>query len=119
MDYEVFVVGRIKEAYDQGMGWEQATVDGVARTGRIVSAAAVLLAISLFAVVTSGVTFVRMFGLGTGLAIVVDATLVRGVLLPAAMRLTKDAAWWAPRWLRRAHRRVGIGEEQPQVISMG
>lgn len=119
MDYEVFVVGRIREAYDQGVGWERATVDGVARTGRIVSAAAVLLAISLFAVVTSGVTFVRMFGLGTGLAIVVDATLVRGVLLPAAMRLTKDAAWWAPRWLRRAHRRVGIGEEQPQVISMG
>ncbi|MDQ0381754.1 MMPL family transporter [Amycolatopsis thermophila] len=110
MDYEVFVVSRIKEAHDRGLDPREAVVHGLSRTGRIVSAAALLLAISVFAFGTSGVSFIQMFGLGTGLAILIDATLVRGVLLPAGMRLLGRYAWWAPKPLRRLHDRVGVAE---------
>ena len=118
MDYEVFVVSRIKEAHDHGLGVREAVVHGLSRTGRIVSAAAVLLAVSVFAFGTSGVSFIQMFGLGTGLAILIDATLVRGVLLPASMRLLGRYAWWAPKPLRRLHDRVGVTEtaKEPATV---
>jgi RND superfamily putative drug exporter len=110
MDYEVFVISRIKEAHDAGAGPREAVVHGLSRSGRIISAAAVLLSISLFAFGTSGVSFIQMFGIGTGLAVLLDATLVRGVLLPAGMRLLGRHAWWAPAPLRRLHDRVGLAE---------
>jgi RND superfamily putative drug exporter len=110
MDYEVFVISRIKEAHDRGAGSREAVVHGLSRSGRIVSAAAMLLAISLFAFGTSGVSFIQMFGLGTGLAVLLDATLVRGVLLPAGMRALGRYAWWAPGPLRRLHNRIGVTE---------
>lgn len=113
MDYEVFVISRIKDAHDAGAGPREAVVHGLARSGRIVSAAAVLLSISLFAFATSGVSFIQMFGLGTGLAVLLDATLVRGVLLPAGMRLLGRHAWWAPAPLRRLHDRIGVTEAPP------
>jgi putative drug exporter of the RND superfamily len=112
MDYEVFVISRIKEAHDHGAGAGEAVVHGLSHSGRIVSAAAVLLSISLFAFGTSGVSFIQMFGLGTGLAVLLDATLVRGVLLPAGMRLLGRRAWWAPGPLRRLHDRVGLTEAE-------
>ncbi len=68
------------------------------------------MAVTFFAFGTSKVSFIQMFGIGTGLAILVDATLIRGVLVPAFMRLAGDANWWAPPRLRRLHRRIGIGE---------
>ena len=74
------------------------------RTGRIVTTAAALLAVTFFAFGTSKVSFIQMFGLGTGLAILIDATLIRGVLVPAFMRLAGDANWWSPAPLRRLHR---------------
>jgi RND superfamily putative drug exporter len=112
MDYEVFVISRIKEAHDRGAGPREAVVQGLSRSGRIVSAAAVLLSISLFAFGTSGVSFIQMFGLGTGLAVLLDATLVRGVLLPAGMCLLGRHAWWAPAPLRRLHDRIGLTEAE-------
>ncbi|HEX6578982.1 MAG TPA: MMPL family transporter, partial [Jiangellaceae bacterium] len=93
MDYEMFVMSRIKEQYDAGSSIEEATRHGLAHTGRIVTTAAALIAVSFFAFVTSQVSFIQMFGLGAGLAILIDATLVRGVLLPASMRLLGPASW--------------------------
>lgn len=113
MDYEVFVMGRVKEMRDLGMGNEEALVHGLAHTGRIVSTAAALIAISFFAFLVSSVSFIQFFGLGTGLAILIDATLIRGVLVPASIRLLGEWAWWAPRPLRAVHRRFGLSEAVP------
>jgi RND superfamily putative drug exporter len=110
MDYEVFVMSRIKEMHDGGAGLREAVTEGLARSGRIVSMAAVILAVSFFAFGTSSVSFIQLFGLGSGLAVLIDATLIRGVLVPAAMRLLGRAAWWAPRPLRRLHEVVGLSE---------
>ena len=113
MDYEVFVTSRVKELHDAGESTEDAVVHGLGHTGRIVSAAAVLLAVGFFAFGTAKVSFMQMFGLGSGLAILIDAIAVRGVLLPAAMRLLGRAAWYAPGPLRRFHDRFGISESGP------
>ncbi len=110
MDYEVFLLGRIKEYHDAGADTATAVAAGLERTGRIVTTAAALLAITMFAFVSSRVSFIQMFGLGTGLAIVLDATLVRGVLVPALMRLMGRYNWWAPAPLRRLHARIGLTE---------
>nr|WP_180218734.1 MMPL family transporter [Streptomyces albus] len=110
MDYEVFVTSRIKELHDAGAGDREAVTGGLSRTGRIVTMAAGLLAVSFFAFATSQVSFIQMFGLGSGLAILIDAVAVRGVLVPAAMRLLGRAAWYAPGPLRRLHSRVGLSE---------
>ncbi|MEU9606004.1 MMPL family transporter [Streptomyces sp. NPDC048057] len=116
MDYEVFVTSRIKELHDQGAGNESAVVDGLGHTGRIVSAAACLLAVSFLAFGTAEVSFMQMFGLGTGLAILIDAVAVRGVLLPAAMRLLGRSAWYAPGPLRGFHARFGLSEGDPAPV---
>ncbi|RZS40975.1 RND superfamily putative drug exporter [Herbihabitans rhizosphaerae] len=113
MDYEVFVISRIKEARDAGASTVDAVTGGLSHTGRIVTTAAALLAVSFFAFGTSGVSFIQMFGIGSGLAILIDATLLRGILVPAAIRLLGDAAWWSPRPLRRLHGRFGISETAP------
>lgn len=110
MDYEVFLLSRIKELHDTGQGNVEAVAGGLARTGRIVTTAAALLAVTFIAFGLSRVSFIKMFGLGTALAIVMDATLVRGVLVPSFMRLAGDANWWAPAPLRRLHRHLGVSE---------
>ena len=110
MDYEVFVLSRIKELHDAGASNNEAVVGGLARTGRIVTTAAGLLAVTFFAFGLSKVSFIQMFGIGTGIAIVVDATLIRGIVVPAFMRLAGDANWWAPPRLRRIHSRIGATE---------
>ncbi|MBB5935007.1 MMPL family transporter [Streptomyces zagrosensis] len=113
MDYEVFVTSRIKELHDQGEDNESAVVNGLGHTGRIVSAAAVLLAVSFFAFGTAKLSFMQMFGLGSGLAILIDAIAIRGVLVPAAMRLLGRSAWYAPRPLKKLHERFGLSEGTP------
>jgi RND superfamily putative drug exporter len=110
MDYEVFLISRVKELHDAGMPTHDAVVHGLARTGRIVSTAAALLAVSFFAFASSNVSFIQFFGLGTGLAILLDATLVRGILVPASFRLFGERSWYAPGPLRRFHNRFGISE---------
>jgi len=111
MDYEVFLLSRIKETYDATGDNTTAVAVGLERTGRLVTAAAVLIAVVWISFVTSGVTFIKMLGLGMALAVIVDATLVRGVLVPAFMRLAGDWNWWAPKPLRRLHQRIGVSEE--------
>ncbi|MET0145609.1 MAG: MMPL family transporter [Ilumatobacteraceae bacterium] len=115
MDYEVFMLSRIEEEHDRTGDNDEAVALGLERTGRIVTAAAVLLSVTFFAFATSGVSFIVMFGLGLGLAVLMDAFVIRGTLVPAFMTLAGEANWWAPGPLRRLHRRLGIrdGEHQP------
>lgn len=110
MDYEVFLLSRIKEEYDLVGNNEKAVALGLERTGSIITAAALLLSITFFAFGTSGVSFIKMFGIGLGLAVLMDATIVRAFLVPAFMRLAGDANWWAPAPLRRFHDRYGLKE---------
>jgi RND superfamily putative drug exporter len=114
MDYEVFLTSRIKELHDAGAGDLGAVTEGLARTGRIVSTAAGLLAVSFFAFGTADVSFLQFFGLGCGLAVLVDALLIRGILVPAAMRILGPHAWTAPGPLRRLHDRIGLSEAEPE-----
>ena len=113
MDYEVFVLSRIKEQHDEGVGLRQSVTMGLARSGRIVSMAAVILSVSFFAFGTSSVSFLQLFGLGSGLAVLIDATLIRGVLVPAGLRLLGGRAWWSPGPLRSLHSRIGFTESSP------
>jgi len=110
MDYEVFLLSRIKERHDAGEPSTVAVPDGMSRSGRIVSTAASLLAVSFFAFGTSTVSFLQLFGVGSGLAILIDATLIRAVLVPAAMRVLGRAAWWAPGPMRRFSTRLALEE---------
>jgi RND superfamily putative drug exporter len=110
MDYEVFLLSRIKEEHDATGDTVAAVALGLERTGRIVTTAAALLAIVFIAFATSKVSFLKLFGVGTALAILVDATLIRALLVPAFMRLAGRANWWAPAPLRRLHARVGLRE---------
>ncbi|MEU7335579.1 MMPL family transporter [Streptomyces sp. NPDC007074] len=113
MDYEVFVTSRIKELHESGEDNESAVANGLGHTGRIVSAAACLLAVSFFAFGTAKLSFMQMFGLGSGLAVLIDAVAVRGILVPAAMRVLGRSAWYAPTFLRRFHARYGLSEGGP------
>jgi putative drug exporter of the RND superfamily len=113
MDYEVFVTSRIKELHDLGEDNESAVTNGLGHTGRIVTAAACLLAVSFFAFGTAKLSFMQLFGLGSGLAILIDAVAVRGILVPAAMRLLGRSAWYAPGFLRKFHGRFGLSEVGP------
>ncbi|MFG2994153.1 MMPL family transporter [Streptomyces sp. NPDC048257] len=100
VDYEVFVLARIKEAHDTGQDNATSIVSGMARTGGIVTTAGALLAFTLLSFGTSQVSLLQFFGIGAGLGVLLDATLVRGVLVPALMRLAGGLNWWAPPLLR-------------------
>jgi uncharacterized membrane protein YdfJ with MMPL/SSD domain len=109
-DYGVFLLGRIKELHDSGVPNEEAVAVGLQRTGRIVTFAAMLLFIAIGAFVTSQIIFIKQLGFGTAMAVLVDATLVRALLVPALMRMLGDWNWWAPAPLARLHRRFGLEE---------
>jgi len=108
MDYEVIVLSRIKELHDQGLDNRAAVTEGLARSGRIVTTAAALIAITLFALGTATVSFLQLFGIGAGFAVIIDATLVRAVLVPACQRMLGRAAWYAPAPLRRLRTRIAL-----------
>ncbi|GAA4460297.1 MMPL family transporter [Phytohabitans houttuyneae] len=101
MDYEVFLLSRIKEEYDRTGDNERAIATGLGRTGGLITAAALLLAVSFAAFGASGMSFLKLMGIGLALAVLMDATVIRGLLVPAFMRLAGDANWWAPAPLRR------------------
>jgi uncharacterized membrane protein YdfJ with MMPL/SSD domain len=107
-DYEVFVIARIKEAHDDGLGNREAIALGIERTGRIVTAAALLFCVAIGALTTSDLFFTKQLGLGAALAVAVDATIVRALLVPSLMALMGDWNWWAPGPLRRLHQRIGL-----------
>ena len=110
MDYEVFLVSRIREFWlaSGAADNDESVARGIARTGRVVTAAALIMSISFAALIASNVSFMRMFGLGLTLAVLVDATLVRMVLVPAFMHVLGRRNWWAPAPLERIHQRIGL-----------
>jgi len=112
-DYGVFLLTRIKEAHDAGAPNEEAVALGLERTGRIVTFAALLFMIAIGAFATSEIIFIKQLGVGTALAVLIDATIVRALLVPSLMRLLGDRNWWAPRPLARLHRRIGLSESGP------
>ncbi|MFY9918669.1 MAG: MMPL family transporter [Mycobacterium sp.] len=121
MDYEVFLVSRIREYWLSLPGKTRADNDeavalGLARTGRVVTAAAVVMSISFAALMAAQVSFMRMFGVGLTLAILVDATLVRMALVPAFMHVLGRWNWWAPKPLAKLHERIGISESTDDLI---
>ena len=101
MDYEVFLLSRIKEEHEAGSTNIESVATGLQRSARIITAAALLLAIVFAAFVTSGVTSIKTLGFGVAFAILLDATLVRALLVPALMRLFGELNWWAPKALKR------------------
>lgn len=121
MDYEVFLISRIREYWLSLPGKTRADNDeavalGLARTGRVVTAAALVMSISFAALIAAHVSFMRMFGVGLTLAILVDATLVRMLLVPAFMHVLGRWNWWAPKPLARLHERIGISESGGDLI---
>ena len=112
MDYEVFLLSRIKEEYDQGGDNDVSIVDGIDRTGPLVSAAALLLTVTFLATATSSLSFLKLFGLGLAVAVLVDAFIVRITLVPALMAIAGRWNWWAPAPLRRFHDRWGLPETE-------
>jgi RND superfamily putative drug exporter len=114
MDYEVFLLSRIRERYDITGDNTAAVADGLQRTGGLITSAALLLIIVVAAFSASGIIFIKLLGVGMVIALVVDATVVRVLLVPATMRLLGSANWWAPRPLRRLYARYGIKESDGQ-----
>ncbi|MFI8773449.1 MMPL family transporter [Gordonia sp. NPDC062954] len=114
MDYEVFLLGRIREEWLASQRTradsDHAVAVGLARTGRVVTAAALLMSIVFAGIAASEVSFMRMFGVGLTLAVLMDATIIRMLLVPAFMRLAGRANWWAPGPLRQLHDRIGLSE---------
>jgi len=101
MDYELFLLSRIREEHLAGKTNVESVAIGLQRSARIITAAAVLLAVVFGAFVTSGVTSIKTMGFGVALAVMLDATIVRGLLVPALMRLFGENNWWAPKWMQR------------------
>ncbi|HEX3562310.1 MAG TPA: MMPL family transporter, partial [Solirubrobacterales bacterium] len=109
-DYGVFLLSRIKEAHDSGESSSEAVAVGLERTGRIVTAAALLFAIAVGVFATSQIVFIKENFIGVALAVLIDASLIRALLVPSLMELLGDWNWWAPKPLRRLHQRFGLSD---------
>jgi uncharacterized membrane protein YdfJ with MMPL/SSD domain len=109
-DYAVFLISRIKEIRDSGVGDRESVALGLQRTGRVVTAAALLFCIAMGAFATSRIVIIKELGIGTALAVALDATIVRALLVPSLMALLGKWNWWAPGPLRRLHERIGVRE---------
>ncbi len=116
-DYAVFLLSRIKEARDGGASDSECVAIGLERTGRIVTAAALLFSIAIGAFATSQIIFIKENGVGTALAVLIDASIIRALLVPSLMELLGRWNWWAPRPLRRLHDRIGLGEGEAAANS--
>ncbi|MEV8427549.1 MMPL family transporter [Streptomyces chartreusis] len=119
MDYELFILARMREARQLTGDDREAVVTGLRRSGRVVTCAALLLAVVFGAFMTGGFAPILQIGLGLTLAVLIDATVVRMLLVPATMALLGRRAWWAPKPLRRAHDRFGLHEEVPAPVPTG
>ncbi len=114
-DYGVFLFARIKEAHDDGLPARDAVAYGLERTGRLVTAAALLFCVAIGAFVTSDIFFIKELGFGSALAVAIDATFVRALLVPALLGRLGERAWWAPQPLRRLHARIGLSEGRAEI----
>ena len=110
-DYGVFLLGRIKEARDGGLSDREAVAVGVERTGAVVTAAAILLAVAIGAFITSSISFIQQIGVATAAGVLIDAFIVRALLVPSLMALLGKWNWWSPKPLTRLHDRIGLREE--------
>ncbi|MEP7193946.1 MAG: MMPL family transporter [Actinomycetota bacterium] len=119
MDYEVFLLSRVKECYDECGDNDTAVANGLQRSGRIITSAALLVTIVFLGFAAGQGLGIKEMGLALAIAVVVDATLVRCLLVPATMTLLGDANWWAPAPLRRAYDRIGIREPGSVTPSSG
>jgi RND superfamily putative drug exporter len=118
-DYGVFLLGRIKEAHDSGLANKDAVAVGLERTGRLVTAAALLFCVAMGALVSSSILSIKELGFGAALAVAIDASIVRALLVPSLMALLGDWNWWAPSWMRRLHARIEIREPAGPPASAG
>ena len=109
-DYEVFLVSRMVEARDRGMSTTEAIRIGTATTGRLITAAALVLAVVAGAFVFSDLVMMKYLAFGLLIALLLDATIVRMFLVPAVMKLLGDDCWWAPKWMKRLQNKIGLGE---------
>jgi uncharacterized membrane protein YdfJ with MMPL/SSD domain len=110
MDYSVFLYGRIKEEYDRNHDTSAAVLGGLQKTGGIITSAAILLFVVVVAFATSRISIMQQIGVGLGIAILVDAFIVRMVLVPATMKLLGRFNWWAPSALKRLQARIGLSD---------
>jgi RND superfamily putative drug exporter len=108
MDYELFLLSRIKEQHDAGLGTTDSVALGLQRSGKIITTAALVLAVSFLAFATSGVSIMKMLGLGIAFAVLIDATIIRALLVPALMRLFGQANWYAPKWMIWIQKKIGL-----------
>jgi RND superfamily putative drug exporter len=113
MDYEVFLVSRIREEYLKHGNTNRAVSDGLARTARVITAAAAIMVVVFLAFLAAPDVFLKLFGIGLAAAIFLDATLVRMVLVPAVMQLLCNRNWWIPSWLERTLPRLDIERREP------
>ena len=121
-DYGVFLLGRIKEARTEGRSEREAVAVGLERTGAVVTAAAILLAVAIGAFVTSSISFIQQIGVATAVGVLIDAFVVRALLVPALMGLLGSWNWWSPAPLRRLHERFGVVEgirDEPVALRAG
>jgi putative drug exporter of the RND superfamily len=116
MDYEVFLLSRIKEAWDQTGDNDRAVALGLQRSGRIVTSAAALIVVVFLGFAAGELLTIKEVGLGMAIAVVLDATVVRMLLVPATMQLMGRWNWWAPPSLRRLHERYGLVEHPPAAV---
>ena len=116
-DYGVFLLSRIKEGHDAGLNTRESVARGMERTGRIVTAAAVLFCVAIGAFATSQVVFIKELGVGTAVAVLIDATIVRALLVPSLMAMLGEWNWWAPAPLRRLHARFGFKESDAAPLA--
>ena len=111
MDYHVFSVSRIKEGHDRGLSTPRAIHDGIVRSAGVITSAALIMVFVFGSFILNGDPTVKEFGVGLAVAIAIDATIVRCLLVPAVMVLLRGRAWWLPRWLGRVVPRVSIEGE--------
>jgi RND superfamily putative drug exporter len=119
MDYEVFLLSRVREAYDRSGDTVDSVAHGIAATGRVITSAALIMAAVFLAFVANPSPFARMLGLGLATAVLLDATVVRLILVPAVMTLLGPANWWLPRWLRRRVPRQVSPASAPEPVQVG
>jgi len=119
MDYEVFLISRIREEYLKDGNTRRAVADGLAKTARVITAAAAIMVVVFLAFVASPEVFLKLFGIGLAAAIFLDATLVRMVLVPAVMQLLGARNWWIPDWLERILPRIDVEREERGVVTEG
>ena len=117
MDYEVFMLARIKEAYDETGDNDAAVAVGLQRSGKIITTAALLIVLVFAGFVAGEIVAMKQLGLGLALAVIIDATIVRLLLVPAAMKLMGRWNWWAPRPLAGVHAQLGLQEQPRELVA--